>query len=179
MANAIPIVSEEWRPVVGYEGFYEVSNLGRVRSVDRVIEDAWGRQCSLRGVLRKPYVSPKGYPLVRLSVGNVRKYFTVHRLVAIAFLGPPPLGKEVCHTDGDKLNPRADNLRWGTPSENQADNLRNGTWANQNVGKTHCKRGHEFTPENTDVSHPANRRSPSRSCKTCRRLRYLARKEAA
>lgn len=174
---------EEWRPVVGYEGYYEVSNLGRVRSLSRMIHSASGQKpYPMRGRIKKHTIS-QGYPLVRLSRDNVKRNWFVHRLVAYAFLGEPEPGQEVCHIDGTRDNPAVDNLYWGTRAENLADSLAHGSWNNQNVGKTHCKRGHEFTPENTKLSYrkrpgrTANK--PERSCITCHREQSRARYYAA
>jgi hypothetical protein len=89
----------------------------------------------------------------------------VHRLVALAFIGEPEPGQEVCHVDGDQMNPRVENLYWGSRSDNVNDAVGHGTWTNQNVGKTHCKRGHEFTPLTTRVRLRNGR--VARECKAC------------
>lgn len=94
------IVHEEWRPVVGFEGKYEVSNMGRVKSL------VWGREYVL-----KPSRHSQGY--VTVSPGGHRHQL-IHRVVAQAFLGPIPDGMEVNHIDGDKQNNRADNLEYVT-----------------------------------------------------------------
>lgn len=158
---------EEWRPVVGYEGVYEVSSLGRVKSVARGQGRRTGR------ILRTP-LDPGGYPRVclRRPAGkpDVR---LVHRLAAEAFLGPAPEGKpNVLHWDDDKTNNRVGNLRWGSQSDNIQDTIRNGN--HKEVNKTHCKRGHKFTEENTYV------RRGARSCRTCQRearLRHYRRQK--
>ena len=127
---------EEWRPVVGYEGLYEVSNLGRVRSVPRTATQI-GRYGELqvrlhKGRLLKPVLEerPLGYirPKVSLCRGkrNQRPY-RIHQLVAAAFLGPAPTNTEIAHFDGDPTNNRADNLRYATKIENAADRDRHGT----------------------------------------------------
>src|SRR3972149_1183846 len=96
--------SEEWRPVVGWEGWYEVSNLGRVRR----IKEAAGTR---RGhILRWAVGGKPPYPRVFLCREGKVLTKRVHRLVAEAFLGPCPEGQEVNHKDGDKANPRASNL---------------------------------------------------------------------
>lgn len=94
------IVHEEWRPVVGFEGKYEVSNMGRVKSL------VWGREHIL-----KPNPHTQGY--VTVCPGG-RKHQLVHRIVAETFLGPIPEGMEVNHIDGNKRNNRADNLEYVT-----------------------------------------------------------------
>lgn len=175
-------MSEEWRPVVGYEGYYEVSNLGGVRSLSRMIHSASGQKPYLMRGRTKKHTIAQGYPLVRLSRDNYKRNWLVHRLVALAFLGEGEPGTEVCHIDGDRGNPRVDNLYWGTRADNLADSLAHGTWNNQNVGKTHCIRGHEFTPENTRLSHRKRpgrtTENPERSCIRCAAERAAAKYRA-
>lgn len=94
---------EEWRPIVGYEGLYEVSNLGRVRSFK------WGRE-----EIRKLHITKKGYLEVGLCKEGKQKMFKVHRLVAQAFI-PNPEGLPVInHRDENPKNNKVDNLEWCT-----------------------------------------------------------------
>lgn len=100
-------ISEIWADIVGYEGYYSISNLGRVASHHR-------NKCK---ILRHR-ANPKGYSLVNLSKNGVIKTFKVHRLVAEHFL-PNPCGlTEINHKDEDKANNRIDNLEWSTRSYN-------------------------------------------------------------
>lgn len=92
--------------------------------------------------------------------------FLVHLLVAGAFLPPKQPGQEIRHLDGDELNCRPSNLRWGTRSENVLDQVRHGV--HNNASKTHCKQGHEFSPENTRPRENGGRR-----CITCARAAAL------
>ena len=158
------VVSEAWKPVVGYEGLYEVSDEGSVKRV----APAQGTQ---PGRILKPIVKKRGgYIAVGLrKSGSVRKLKSVHRMVAEAFLGGTDMPL-VRHMDGNPKNNRVDNLRWGTESENAFDRVRHGTQhiGNQNSIKTHCKNGHEFTPENTYRKLHANGKR-YRQCRTCRR----------
>jgi len=96
-----------------------------------------------------------------LYKNGVAESFSVHGLVMLAFVGPRPDNLEVLHFDGNKLNNRLDNLRYGTSSENKFEAVRQGL--NFNANKTHCINGHEFTPDNT-YDHGGNR-----GCKTCHR----------
>jgi hypothetical protein len=122
-------VVEEWRPVVGYEGLYEVSNLGQVRSVDRVIVGSRGCQKPLKGKLLKQYAHPKKiYIKVWLSKEGQKRNWDVHRLVAFAFLGSPPEGHIVCHGPKGRRCNEVANLYWGTYKQNNGpDMLRDGT----------------------------------------------------
>jgi len=124
--------TETWRPVVGFEGLYEVSDHGRVRSVDRVgaysrIDQYSGRVISVhrhhRGRLLRPGRASTGYLTVVLGRGNTKQ---VHALVLEAFVGPCPPRHECCHTDDCGSNNMLGNLRWGTRSDNLHDAVRNG-----------------------------------------------------
>lgn len=105
---------EEWKAIAGWVGYYEVSNLGRVRSLARIAKD--GRK--VRGRILKP--GGIKYLIVGLSNGQVTDA-PVHRLVLEAFKGPCPPGLEGCHGDGDSKNNRLSNLRWDTRAANAAD----------------------------------------------------------
>lgn len=155
---------EIWRPVVGFEGAYEVSDQGRVRSVQRT--DGIGRRVNAR-VLR-PGVATNGYPLVSLwREGRGSSQF-VHHLVAAAFIGPRPPGMDICHEDGNRLNHVASNLRYDTRAANLADARRHGTLPG--LRKTHCPRGHRLAEPNLVPSV-----LPMRNCLSCARERSLAR----
>ena len=111
---------EIWKPVVGYEGFYEVSNLGRVRSLDRKFKTRQGRIISVKGQPIKADPSKRsGYVQVHLSNNGDRRTYQLHRVVAKSFVENPENKPEINHKDGIKTNNRADNLEWVTPSENQ------------------------------------------------------------
>jgi NUMOD4 motif/HNH endonuclease len=106
---------ERWLPVVGYEGLYEVSDLGRIRN--------------RHGRILKPLETQRGYLSVKLPItrgGPVRRYM-IHRLVGEAFLGPLPPGMQTRHGSGGKHDNRLVNLSYGTPRQNQHDRLRDGT----------------------------------------------------
>lgn len=118
------IAAERWAPVVGMEGRYEVSDMGRVRSL-------W----FTNGVVSRPRPAPMmmrlklrsasaPYPSLQLGKGNHRH---VHDLVLRAFVGPPPPGEECCHEDGRHQNSRLANLYWGTRKKNAEDCVRHGT----------------------------------------------------
>jgi hypothetical protein len=109
---------ERWLPVVGFEGRYEVSDLGRVRSLPR----KWAK-----GGLMKPCLN-QGYLIVRLSRNARTRSFAIHCLVAEAFLGRRPEGMQVCHGPGGMTDNRLVNLSYGTLSKNNgADRWRDGT----------------------------------------------------
>lgn len=107
---------ERWLPVVGYEGFYEVSDLGRVRSLRRMTTK--GMQ---GGRVRKPQPAGKGYLSVTLSMRGVIKAQYVHQMVLAAFIGPCPEGMEVLHGDDNRTNNWLSNLRYDTHKRNQEE----------------------------------------------------------
>lgn len=113
---------EEWKFVVGYEGKYQVSNLGRVRSVDHYVEQisSYGshQRRLMRGRVLKQNKTRTGYMIVYFSTGKKYQWHTVHRLVADAFIPNPYHLRDVNHTNGDKSNNRADNLEWCSHSDN-------------------------------------------------------------
>lgn len=139
---------EQWLPVVGFEGFYEVSDHGRVRSLDRIVYFRDGRKRRSPGRILKPWHSDRGgYPVVGLKSPNRNRKAHVHILVLEAFVGPRPDGLACCHNDGNGLNNSLINLRWDTYSANNHDLVKHGIHGQGS--KTHCPQGHEYTPENT------------------------------
>ena len=109
---------EIWKDVKGYEGYYEVSNIGNVRSVDRMVKHSKGGLRIYKGKTLVPCLSVDGYRLVHLSKLNVSEMKRVNRLVAEAFIPNPDSLPQVNHLDENKLNNRVDNLEWTTHKEN-------------------------------------------------------------
>ena len=109
---------EVWRDIEGYEGLYQVSDLGRVRSIDRIEECVDGRKRKRNGRTLKQCKSRKGYLRVHLHSNNKGIVTLAHRLVAISFLSNPLAKETVNHKNGVKSDNRAVNLEWATNSEN-------------------------------------------------------------
>lgn len=118
------MTTEVWRAVVGYEGCYEVSDKGRVRSITRILTSGKLRKGCLRK-LRPNAVS--GYYEVMLSWANELSMKRVHLLVLEAFKPPRPTGMEGCHRNGQKADNSGENLRWGSKASNQEDKEKHGT----------------------------------------------------
>lgn len=157
---------ERWLPVPGYDDGYEVSDLGRVRSIDRWVHQSNGVRRLFKGkVLRDRPFPATGHRQVSLKRNSVGETFKVHRLVMMAFVGPRPDGMQVCHNNGIPDDNRLSNLRYDTASANVRDAVRHGT--QRNVRKTHCKKGHGFTPENTYTVPTAA--GVQRKCRICSR----------
>ena len=109
-----------WRPVVGYEGRYEVSNDGRIRSLDIYVNCAGGKQRLSKGRIKPIHANNRGYLTVNLCKDNDTTRYLVHRLVAEAFVPNTNNKPQVNHIDGDNTNNRAENLEWVTDNENKA-----------------------------------------------------------
>lgn len=122
---------EEWRSIPGYEGQYEVSSLGRVRSLDRLASD--GR--SVRGTIKTLRTDRQGYLRVSFATGK-RSVKSVHRvadLSLLAFVGPKPPGMQARHLNGSRKDNTITNLTYGTPSQNGADAAAHGRLKGPNV----------------------------------------------
>ena len=119
---------ERWRAVVGFEGIYEVSDFARVKRVGA------GRG-AVAGRILKQQTNRRGYQVLRINKDGKRYSATVHKLVAGAFIGVRPNGKEVNHKDGNKSNNYPDNLEYVTQSENQRHAFAMGL--NSNQGERH------------------------------------------
>ena len=157
---------EEWRPVPIPElsAVYEVSNLGRIRSLPRVIHQRNGHRLRRPGVVLKLNLV-QGYPHTSITLHGKAKNVWAHTLVCRAFHGDPPTpDHQVRHLNGISWDCRAENLAWGTKSENELDKRRHGThWQ---ARKTRCPRGHLYDEANTIV-----RKSGARQCRECRNSR--------
>lgn len=157
---------EEWRPVDGFP-LYEVSSLGRVRSIPRIVVDTLGRTYPRAGKILKTSAGQKGHlSVTAYDMSGKMLRLSVHRAVCTAFNGKPPSGRHhAAHGDGDPANNVATNIYWATASENALDRVRHGNDAHGR--KTHCKWGHAFTAENTYIDPGGGR-----VCRTCRNNRH-------
>lgn len=159
---------ETWLPVVGYTGFYEVSDHGNVRSVDRVVMRN-GREVKRRGKIMAPAVVG-GHYRVTLSRNGTERQAGVHVLVLTAFRGERPLGLHGCHGVRGRLDNHLENLRWDTASANAYDAVRDGT--HSTASKTHCVREHELVVPNLV------RFALGRMCLACSRARSNVKRAA-
>lgn len=127
-------LNETWLPVSGYEGLYSVSDWGRVRSEDRIINNAGsGTTYIQRGKILKPSHDGKGYFRVNLSRNARARVAYIHQLVMRTFVGPQLAGVDVCHADGNPANNRLDNLRYDTRAANIVDCQRHGTFSEAEI----------------------------------------------
>lgn len=128
LGDQMQMDDEQWRPISGLEGEYEVSSLGRVRSLPRVMrrksKSGTPSTIPIPGKIMSPPVHQTGYLVVYI---RGRKHY-VHDLVLSTFFGPRPAGMVCRHADGNRINPRLDNLSWGTRLENVEDARKHGTF---------------------------------------------------
>lgn len=125
---------ERWKAVIGYEGLYEVSCLGRIRSLDTI--DSFGRKHV--GVVLKDADNGNGYRVVCLHRHGNRRMRTVHSLVAMAFVDNPNEFSEVNHLDGNKSNNRCDNLEFCTHRSNMKHSVKTGLHTNFGQKQVMC-----------------------------------------
>jgi hypothetical protein len=130
-------LTEQWKPIPGFEGVYEVSDLGNVRSLART--NAQGKR--YKGKLLTPATVPRtGIRQVVLFKDGARHSSTIHKLVLTAFVGPAPEGQEVVHIDGNASNNALTNIKWGFRSETSQGILKRGNHVHKR--KERCPRGH-------------------------------------
>ena len=121
------MTAEEWRAVVGYEGLYAVSSVGRVKSLERLAPRSRGGPTPVRERVIRPATAKRGgYHVVVLHSRGNRKLRSIHSLVAEAFIGPRPRGTDICHGDGNPTNNATTNLRYDDRAGNMRDSMRNG-----------------------------------------------------
>lgn len=162
---------KEYRSIPGYEGHYEVSDDGEVRALARIIPVRLSSDRVVSRTLRGGVLSLRenghGYLAVNLYLAGRQTTYSVHKLVAMAFLGhPAPDGRpHVRHLDGDQLNNTVQNLAYSTVSDNNFDVVRHGH--HYQAVKTHCPAGHPYDLANTYV-HRSGRRT-ARACRACNR----------
>lgn len=159
---------ERWLPVEGWP--YEVSDLGRVRTVPHTVTRANGSPYRVGSRILRHGTVKGGYQVVMLKDLDRKATRKVHHLVLEAFVGPRPDGTECLHGPGGPADNRLGNLRWGTRSENAHDKKRDGT--DHNVNKDRCPEGHEYTPENTYVK-PGKTSRDCRICLDAAKRRYV------
>lgn len=169
---------ENWLPVVGYEGLYEVSDRGRVRSLARTHSHLGGVR-SVPGRILRPARSGKGgegRSFVSLSRAGRQHLRGVGVLVLEAFVGPRPPGLVARHwPDRDPTNCALANLSWATQSQNMLDRRAHGT--DHEANKTHCPQGHEYVGYN--IKWKKNGARDCRECMNEANRRYRARKKVA
>ena len=121
-------MEEIWKDIEGYEGLYQVSNLSRVRALEKVVICSTGRKCVLKEHILIQNSSFYGYKGVDLTKNGKRKKFLIHRLVAKAFIPNPENKPEIDHINTNRSDNRIENLRWVTSSENMRNPITRAKW---------------------------------------------------
>jgi len=172
MQSIVP-EQEQWKAIAEFDGLYEISSTGRVKSLARVVPYVDGRAVQIPERILRSQRRRDGYLYVTFKVAQVTHNRAVHRLVAEAFVPGKADGLDVCHFDGDKLNNSPSNLRWDTRSANIKDQVRHGS--HHEASKTHCRSGHPYVGDNVRRwVTPSG--SNARCCRSCERERSAARR---
>lgn len=153
---------EHWRAVPGYEGLYQASDHGRVRSLPR--------PCTSGRILKAKIRSRDGHAEVALSKDGRVRVCSVHQLVMLAFVGARPEGLEIRHRNGHPADNRLSNLAYGTTSENHRDRVHHGV--HHQTRKTHCPKNHPYSGDNLIVT------AWGRRCRACERDRHRRQRAA-
>lgn len=163
-------MEEIWKDIKGYEGLYQVSNLGKVRSMDRWVAHKGNSKVFVVGKLIKLQTKKNGYIRVDLSKNHKHKHYAVHRLVAQAFIPNPDNLPQVNHKDEDKTNNRVDNLEW-------CDNHYNITYSTpqQRYYRGMCRKVYQYTLDGEFIREWESvseigrqlKYTPSRICDCC------------
>lgn len=157
---------EQWRAIPGWEGRYSVSDMGCVRSEDRVVPHPASGKLTIHGRILRQKTDRKGYRRISLSRGSEGvSTRLVHQLVIESFVGPRTPAIDVCHNNGDPADNRLVNLRYDSRSGNMLDRRAHGT--DHEVNKTHCPRGHLL--EEPNLSKARWIRDRHRICLACSR----------
>lgn len=132
-------MKEIWKPIKGYEGLYEVSNKGRVKTLDKFFDWVDDIKIFHKGRIIKKCNDSDGYEIIGLTKNKIRKTAKVHRLVAQAFISNSKKKPHINHVDNNRKNNNVSNLEWVTPSENSAHMKNQKRARNQHFGKINTK----------------------------------------
>lgn len=135
------MLNEEWRSIIDYEGYYEISSFGNVRSLDRAVS-VGSQIINLKGRIKAQTPDKDGYKTVHLSKNGKKSRKKVHRLVLEAFVGPSEL--LACHKNGRPSDNRLSNLYWGNESDNQNDCIEHGTNCNAKLQEDDIRTIHKL-----------------------------------
>ena len=163
--------AEVWKPLPGWGNRYEVSSLGRVKSLPFSVFNGWGEYTKPERIMGQSPNARNGYIHVMLRFGGKSYCKSVHRLVLEAFVGQCPDWMEGCHNNGDRADNRLENLRWDTPKANNSDKEEHGTVYQHD--KTHCPNGHRLELPNLTgwALRGSAKKKPYRRCLSCDRAR--------
>jgi hypothetical protein len=127
---------EFWKDIMGYESIYQVSNLGKVKSLDRLLINKNNRKYILKGAFLKSSYDKRGYLIYQLSKNNIKKTLKLHRILGKTFIENPNNLSEINHIDGNKNNNSLNNLEWCTTQHNISEAFNMGLMKRSKVAKT-------------------------------------------
>jgi hypothetical protein len=135
-------MKEIWKDIKGYEGHYQVSNFGRVKSLERTINRVDGKKKVLNEIIKKDFLEKSGYKSIRLSIDKKGRTYRIHQLVVKSFISEVPIGYVIDHIDRDKSNNFLSNLRIVTQRQNlefyQIDTEYRGIYQDKGSNKYRC-----------------------------------------
>jgi hypothetical protein len=134
---------EQWEDIPNYEGSYQISDLGRVKSLQRIVFTL-NKNCTYKPIIIKSFLTKRGYFEVRLCANNISKAKKVHRLLAESFIPNPNEKPQVNHIDGNKLNNNILNLEWVNNRENSCHRVKNSNLTSKFVGVSYFKRDNKW-----------------------------------
>ncbi len=130
---------EIWKDITGYEGYYQVSNYGRVKSLERWVLSKNNKKMPVKEKILKLQNDKDGYKIVELNKNSIGIHFRVHRLVALTFISNPENKPEVNHKNGIKFDNRLGNLEWNTDLENRTHAIESGLQIQKGIGNGRSK----------------------------------------
>lgn len=132
-------MNEIWKDIKNFEGYYQVSNLGRIKSLERIVKSRGNGTMVIKERILRPSLNGSGYPIVGLSKESESTSYIVHRLVAEAFIPNPDNLSDVNHINQDKTDNRVDNLNWMSHKDNLNYGSRNEKIAAKNSKAVYCE----------------------------------------
>ena len=156
-------MTEIWLPIEGYENLYEVSNLGRVRRLESVVNCKAGSKRKFPGKILKPRVV-QGYLRVNLCKNGIRRSYYIHRLVSTAFIPNPENLPQVNHLSEDKLNNSVENLEWCTAKENINYGTRNKRASEKHKKAVLCVELNQIFPSLSEAAEQLGLTKTNLSC---------------
>ena len=134
---------EIWKDISDYEGYYQISNLGRVKSLEKTLIIS-GKKCVYKALIKKNGISKRGYWEVSFYKNGKGCRKKTHRLLAICFIDNPKNHPQVNHIDGNKLNNKISNLEWVNNRENSCHRVKNSNCTSKYVGVSYFKRDNKW-----------------------------------
>lgn len=134
---------EQWKDIPDYEGYYQISNLGRVKSLERPLVIN-GKKCTYKALIKKLYISKRGYWVVGFCKNGKESQKKIHRLIAESFTQNPQKKPHINHIDGNKLNNDISNLEWVNNRENSCHRVKLSNFTSKYTGVSYFKRDNKW-----------------------------------